>query len=191
MMEHRNGLAGSLVDAIAKEATAQVAKGVVGAVKATIAALAAAIVALAYVLWSANPLATAALLLLSFLLGLAIGIAFGWRRAYGIKSGQPIAVRGAATGSAEGPVGEMSTESSGRGAGPWSPASRRSRPRCPSRSTGREPSAWGPSGCRSRSSSGAAASSTASTLRAPGSSRSATWRSRTSGAIRWEMLAAR
>ena len=125
-MEHRNGLAGNLVDAVAKEATAQVAKGVVGVVKVIIAALVAAIVALAYTLWSANPLATVALLLLSFLLGLAIGIAFGWRRAYGIKSERraamdsdelPGAARGAAIGSAEGPSSELPTESEGRGAG--------------------------------------------------------------------------
>ena len=91
MMDRRYGLAEDLVDAIAKEATGQVAKGVVGAVKVTIAAAAVAIGALAHALWSSNPLATVALLVLSFLLGAAIGIAFGWRRACKIKNERLVA----------------------------------------------------------------------------------------------------
>lgn len=81
MMDKQNGLAENLVDAVAKEATVQVAKWVVNAVKGAVAVVAVAIVALACALLSANPAATIALLALSFLLGLAIGVAVGWRRA--------------------------------------------------------------------------------------------------------------
>lgn len=90
-MDRRYGLAEDLVDAIAKEATGQVAKGVVGAVKVAVAAAAVAIGALAHALWSSSPLATVALLVLSFLLGLAIGIAFGWRRACKVKNERLVA----------------------------------------------------------------------------------------------------
>ena len=93
MMDKQNGLAENLVDAVAKEATVQVAKWVVNAVKGAVAVVAVAIVALACALLSANPAATIALLALSFLLGLAIGVAFGWRRACKIKCDRQLAAK--------------------------------------------------------------------------------------------------
>lgn len=85
MTDKRNGMAENLVDAVTKEATGQVAKGIVNTVKVVVVAAAVAIIVLANSLWSVNPLATVALLLLSFLLGIAIGIAFGWKRACKMK----------------------------------------------------------------------------------------------------------
>lgn len=90
-MDRRYGLAEGLVDAIAKEATGQVAKSVVGVVKFAVVAAAVTICALAHALWSSNPPATVALLALSFLLGLTIGIAFGWRRACKTKNDRLVA----------------------------------------------------------------------------------------------------
>ena len=87
-MNKQNGLADDLVSAVAKEATGQAAKWIVGAAKMAVTAAAVAIAALVHALWSSNPLATVALLILSLLLGFAIGIAFGWRRACKIENEQ-------------------------------------------------------------------------------------------------------
>lgn len=87
-MKKQNGLADDLVSAVAKEATGQAAKWIVGAAKMAVTAAAVAIAALVHALWSSNPLATVALLILSLLLGFTIGIAFGWRRACKIKNEQ-------------------------------------------------------------------------------------------------------
>lgn len=80
-MDERRSIAQDLVESVRKEAVGQVAKSVVRAVKAVLVAALAAICVLAWSLWTANPLATVALAVVSLSFGLAVGQAVGWRRA--------------------------------------------------------------------------------------------------------------
>lgn len=73
-MDERNDIARDLVESVRKEAIVKV-------VKAVFVAALAAICACAWFLWTANPLATVALVIVSLSLGFATGQAIGWRRA--------------------------------------------------------------------------------------------------------------
>ena len=80
-MEKRKGIAEELVEATRREAVGEVAKGVARCVKAALVAAFAVICALVWSLWTANPVATIALAVVSLSLGVAVGSAVGWRRA--------------------------------------------------------------------------------------------------------------
>lgn len=80
-MGERGDIARDLVESVRKAAVGEVAKGVVGGVKAALVAALAVICALAWSLWTANPVATVALAIVSMAFGLAVGLAVGWRRA--------------------------------------------------------------------------------------------------------------
>lgn len=81
-------MAEDLVEAVRKEAVGEVAKGVVGGVRAALVATLAAICALAWSLWTANPVATVALAVVSLAFGMAVGAAAGWRRAVSAKDAE-------------------------------------------------------------------------------------------------------
>lgn len=80
-MSERGDIARDLVESVRKEAVGEVAKGVVRGVKAALVAALAAICALAWSLWTANPVATVSLAVVSLAFGAAVGSAIGWRRA--------------------------------------------------------------------------------------------------------------
>ena len=92
-MEKRKGIAEELVEATRREAVGEVAKGVARCVKAALIAALAAICALVWSLWTANPVATVALAVVSLSLGVAVGSAVGWRRACKAKDEEIAAVR--------------------------------------------------------------------------------------------------
>lgn len=80
-MSERGDIARDLVESVRKEAVGEVAKGVVRGVKAALIVALAAICALAWSLWTANPVATVSLAVVSLAFGAAVGSAIGWRRA--------------------------------------------------------------------------------------------------------------
>lgn len=87
-MSERRGVAEDLVGAVRKEAVGEVAKGVVKGVKAALVAALAAICVLVWSLWTANPVATVALAVVSLAFGMAVGAAAGWRRAVSAKDAE-------------------------------------------------------------------------------------------------------
>lgn len=92
-VDERRSIAQDLVESARKEAVGQVAKSVVRAVKAVLVAALAAICVLAWSLWTANPVATVALAVVSLSFGMAVGAAVGWRRACKAKDEEIAAVR--------------------------------------------------------------------------------------------------
>lgn len=87
-MSARRDVAEDLIEAVRKEAVGEVAKGVVKGVKVALIAALAAICALVWSLWTANPVATVALAVVSLAFGTAVGAAAGWRRAVSAKDAE-------------------------------------------------------------------------------------------------------
>ena len=79
-MSEGGDIARDLVESVRREAVGEVARGVVRGVKAALVAALAAICALAWSLWTANPVATVSLAAVSLAFGAAVGSAVGWRR---------------------------------------------------------------------------------------------------------------
>lgn len=87
-MSERRDIAEDLVEAVRKEAVGEVAKGVVKGVKAVLVTALAAICALVWSLWTASPVATVALAVVSLAFGMAVGASVSWRRAVSAKDAE-------------------------------------------------------------------------------------------------------